>query len=80
MRHTLLIAFLALSACEVEEPCLDYVDYMCDCHDGEEGFDCTELTAIYADAGQDVQDQCAVDLSDQQATDETDGHECTTTP
>ncbi|MBN2797751.1 MAG: hypothetical protein JXX28_01270 [Deltaproteobacteria bacterium] len=82
MRHSLGIALLltlsSLGGCELDQPCDAYVDYMCDCHDGEEGFDCAELSRIYAEADPDVQDQCAIDLSDQQATDENNEHQCAT--
>lgn len=81
MRRALLAALtlgaLALTACEIE-PCDDYVDYMCSCHDSEEGFDCAELTEIYVDAEPNVQDQCAIDLGDQKQTDEDEGVECET--
>ena len=53
MRRTILVGGSALFflltgvACEIE-PCDDYVDYMCQCHDDEPDFDCAELQRIYA--------------------------------
>lgn len=82
MRRLFIVAaalFTMGSACQ-EEPCQDYVDYICDCHDGEEGFDCEELRTTLADADQDVQDQCALDLSDQQQEDEANGVDCDAGP
>lgn len=64
-----------LTACE-DEPCGRYVDYMCACHDGEPGFDCAELQQVYADADPSVQDQCAIDLADQQDEDDANGVSC----
>ena len=69
------LAIGALAACD-DQPCTRYVDYMCACHSGEEGFDCDELRAIYADPGADVANQCAIDLSDQQAADDEAGLAC----
>lgn len=69
------IGLIGLVACE-DEPCNDYVDYMCSCHDGEEGFDCAELRATLSGAEPAVQDQCSLDLSEQQADDDSAGVEC----
>lgn len=73
-----LAAFVgALFACdEPENACDDYVDYMCDCHADDPEFDCETLTATYANAGPDVQDQCVIDLEDQQEADEAAGLTC----
>jgi hypothetical protein len=68
---------LLLVACldEGDQPCDDYVAYMCDCHGDTE--DCDQLSATYEGADQDLQDSCAVELDDQQAADDDSGHVCT---
>ena len=69
--------FVALgTACEEEHPCDRYVDYMCDCHGADPGFDCDELHAVFDEADQTIQDQCSIDLGDQQDEDESTGHVC----
>jgi len=80
MRRILVVAggLLVLGTACLEEPCDRYVDYMCDCHDGEEGFDCAELQRVYADADPDIQDQCQIELNAQQRDDEDEGHWCAT--
>jgi hypothetical protein len=52
------------------------VDYVCDCHDGEEGFDCDELQRVLADADQELQQDCVVELDELQAKDQAEGLEC----
>ena len=49
MHKTLIVSALFLSACGdlVSNPCQDYVDYVCDCHDGEAGYDCDTLRASH---------------------------------
>jgi hypothetical protein len=71
-----LMAALALAGCEEEDPCGDYVDYICDCHADDEAFDCEELRTTYANADADVQDECAIALDDQQDDDAAQGLEC----
>lgn len=63
-------------ACEETNLCDDYADYMCACHADDEGFDCAELRATLAGADPATQDQCLIDLEDQQAEDEADGLDC----
>ena len=69
-----LLAFGA--ACIEEQPCDRYVDYMCDCHASDPGFDCEELTAVFEDADPTIQDQCSIDLGAQQDEDDETGHVC----
>ena len=64
------------TACFEEDSCDRYVEYMCDCHDGEEGYDCDELQRIYADADPSLQDQCVTDLDTQMDEDEANGVSC----
>ena len=78
MRNVLLVLGLGLgllTACE-DDPCGRYVDYMCTCHEGDPGFDCAELTQVYADADPSVSDQCSIDLADQQDADDAAGLVC----
>ena len=78
MRRLLMVtlALGALLACEDEEPCDRYVEYMCACHDGDEGFDCQELDNTLRGAESDVQDECAIWLTDQKDDDADAGLEC----
>jgi len=73
----LVVAFVAMAAdCELEEPCQDYVDYICTCHADDPDFDCQELRTVFSDAGPELQDQCAIDLDEQQDLDDQSGLEC----
>jgi hypothetical protein len=63
-------------ACSEEQPCDRYVDYMCACHDGEQGFDCAELAETYSKASAEVQNECALELRDQRDEDDEEGLEC----
>lgn len=76
----LLIVVAAIAGlfvgCFEENPCDRYVDYMCDCHADDPDYDCAELTRIYASADTTVQDQCAVELTNQQDQDDDDGLVC----
>ena len=76
MRGIVGLALLVVGFVACDEPvnvCDDYVAYMCDCHDE---VDCDAITATYADASASVQDQCTVELEDQQDTDEAAGLVC----
>jgi len=70
------------TACEEDggQPCDRYVDYMCDCHGADPGFDCEELSNVFDDADPTIQDQCSIDLGDQQDEDDETGHECEAAP
>lgn len=70
----LLLAPLVL-ACE-PDPCQYYVDYMCECHDGEDGVDCEELRRTYDNPSSRLQDECAIALEDQEDEDAANDHEC----
>jgi len=60
---------VGLACSESTEPCDRYVDYMCDCHANDDGFDCQQLTEAYEGADQQVQDECAIELDDQKQAD-----------
>ena len=72
----MVVGLLGLGIACGAEPCQDYVDYMCDCHGEDTGFDCNELQRVYADADASVQQQCQLELSDQQDQDDADGETC----
>jgi hypothetical protein len=72
---TALLAAAALSGC-FYEPCDDYVDYLCTCHEDDPQYDCDVLETSYLDAEPELQDQCAIDLADIQEQDEDEGLEC----
>jgi hypothetical protein len=63
----------SLSAC-LDDACVEYVDYMCDCH--AEDADCGALRTTYSNADADLQDECIVALEDQQDADASAGLEC----
>ncbi|MCB9777258.1 MAG: hypothetical protein H6742_01675 [Alphaproteobacteria bacterium] len=64
-----------LTGCE-PDPCSDYVDYMCDCHDGDGDVSCQTYENTYANADADLQDECAIALEDQIDEDDANGVEC----
>jgi hypothetical protein len=66
----------ALGACETEDPCQEYVDYVCACHDGEAGYDCEELRDTYADPDPELQNQCELDRAALEEEDRANGVEC----
>lgn len=68
-------AVLVLFGCEPGDPCAEYVDYMCSCHD-DTGVDCDALAATYEQAGPAVQDECAVLLDEQEGEDQAAGQTC----
>ncbi|MCO4744269.1 MAG: hypothetical protein KC912_05735 [Proteobacteria bacterium] len=79
MRLIFAASLFALGvACELGEPCDRYVDYMCDCH--VSASECDQLRAELAGADPDIQDQCAIDLSQQEAQDDDDGVVCEVSP
>jgi hypothetical protein len=71
MIRILAVAGVLLSAvaCEDTTPCDDYATYMCDCHANDDGFDCQALRNALTGADQSQQDQCVIDLEDQQDAD-----------
>jgi hypothetical protein len=86
MRRALLFAALPLTGlmtigCTVENLCDDYVNYMCDCHDGGtdqygEAVDCSEYQTVYENADQDLQLECQDELDAQIDYDADQGTEC----
>ena len=71
----MLAAVFLVPAC-LYDPCDDYVDYICTCHDGDPDFDCDEFRTIYDEAPPDVQDQCLTELNIQMDEDEAANLEC----
>ena len=73
----LVVAWFAMAAdCEFAEPCDEYVDYMCTCHADDPNVDCQELQTVFADADPTLQDQCQIDLAEQEQQDFDNGDEC----
>ena len=71
----MLSAAALLTGC-MYQPCDRYVDYLCTCHEDDPEYDCETMQNAYADASADMQDQCSIELSDQQAEDDEAGLEC----
>lgn len=67
---------LSSAACEEANSCDAYVDYICDCHANDASFDCEGLRTSLANASADVQDQCTIDLEDQEQADDDSGYVC----
>jgi len=65
-----------LAGCSQEEPCADYVDYICECHQDDPDFDCQELRTTYENADPSTQDECAIALDEQEDEDEAAGLDC----
>ena len=66
------VAFLAAPGCDGDDPCQDYVDYVCDC-----GADtCDEVRNTYEGADAKLQDECENALQDLQQADKSAGEEC----
>lgn len=78
MTRTLSIAALLLAAfaCDIENPCDRYADYICTCHSDDDDFDCEAVSQLAESPSSAVQDQCAVDLASQRAEDEAAGLDC----
>ena len=66
------LALIVVSGCSDEDPCQDYVDYLCDCG----AANCDDARNTYADADSKLQDQCENALQDLQDADEAAGAEC----
>ena len=64
------------TACVSPTACDDYVDYVCECHADDPGYDCEELRLLYEDAeGAELAD-CQLAMQDQVAADEAAGDSC----
>ena len=59
-------------ACLDENPCDAYVEYMCECHT-ESDDECESLQLTYEVPSSDVQEQCVIDLEEQELDDEEAG-------
>ena len=75
---TLSALVLLLPACDAVfgNPCQDYVDYVCDCHDGEAGYDCDTLRASHATDDVELYEDCTLELEAIKAADESTGLGC----
>ena len=71
------MVYAGLLGCE-DQPCDRYVNYICDCHANDPGFDCGEISQALAEADPSAQDQCAIDLADLQDMDDANGVDCST--
>jgi hypothetical protein len=70
------LTMLAMFGCDEETACDRWADYVCACKDGQDGFDCQELRDLAEGASTSVDEQCAVDLADQQQADDDAGETC----
>ena len=60
---TLGLGLLLAAACEdlSENPCRDYVDYVCQCHADNPELDCDTIRAVHANAGVEQHEDCRVE-------------------
>jgi hypothetical protein len=65
-------ALMFTPGCSNEDPCQDYIDYVCDCGDPT----CDSVTNTYSDADSKLQDECENALQDLQDADDAAGSEC----
>jgi|GEM_PF-2020094 len=65
-------ALLLAPGCSDEDPCQDYVDYVCDCNDPS----CDSVTNTYSGADSKLQDECENALQAAQDADDAAGEEC----
>lgn len=68
---------LAVSGCSSSQPCDDYVDYICQCHQDDPDYDCEQVKTAYEGAEPQVQDECALNLDELEQKDQEEGSECT---
>lgn len=69
-------AFAMAADCELDDPCQEYVDYICTCHADDPDFDCEETRTVFSDADPNLQDQCAIELAEQEEIDQEEGLDC----
>ncbi|MES2642165.1 MAG: hypothetical protein V4850_21965 [Myxococcota bacterium] len=70
---------LLLSACfgvDFGDPCVDYCDYVCECHEGEAAYDCDQCRTENDGTDPELQDACESSLTQLQAEDDANGTGC----
>jgi hypothetical protein len=72
-----LLLTLVLASCGGTQPCDEYVDYICTCHESDPDYDCEQVRTVYEDAAPDVQDSCALSYDELKKHDQEEGMECT---
>ncbi len=63
-------------ACVTEDPCQDYVDYVCDCRADDPEYDCEQVRTTYENADEDVGAECTSALQQLEDEDEAAGVTC----
>lgn len=58
------------------DPCVDYCDYLCTCHEGEAEYDCNQCRAEYSASSPALQDECETELVALQEQDATNNEGC----
>jgi len=76
MRRHLVLLAVGFMACEDKDHCDEYVDYICDCHADDPDFNCDEQRSIYEEASLDQQNECAIELDNQEQSDQDNGEGC----
>ena len=66
------VAILFAPGCGGDDPCQEYVDYLCDCG----ASNCDEVKNTYEGADAKLQDECENTLQDLQAADDDAGEDC----
>lgn len=76
LRIVPLFLFTACFGTSFGDPCEEYCDYICECHEGEAEFDCDQCRTEYASADAALQDECETSLADLQREDESNATGC----
>ena len=70
------ILFGASCAFTIDDPCQEYVDYVCDCHGEDPAFSCSSISLTYSDAGEEYATECASAHDELLTQDDLSGFEC----
>ena len=77
-KQLVLMSILATACLEEKDHCGEYVDYICECHEEDPGFDCDEQRSIYEESSLEQQNTCAITLDELQQEDQEEGTGCET--
>lgn len=80
LRSTALAAPLALLAgcfgAEIGDPCVEYCDYICECHPNDPNYDCDACRTSLGESDPALQDECETELVTLQEADQQNGDGC----
>ena len=70
------ILFGSSCAFTIDDPCQEYVDYVCDCHGEDPAFSCSSISLTYSDAGEEYAAECSAAHDELLTQDALSGFEC----